>query len=249
VSKDFSWGPDFSAAVVAVVVLNQVVGPPLFKYAIIHIGEAFATAEVSGLSALNVPKGVLIVHERDDPLCTELVDLLTGNGFEVLCAEQRHLRRGPLSPLSRVGTPSQSFDSIPLLEMSKPQSGEAAVGSAADKVAPSEHSKQSGMGKNKAGSSNLDETKRASSPLAATQSKSEGCAPDGRGNLYANKDRLELGLGLRGEQKGRLQRVRAAMGRYSPVKEIVGHLRRSSLRTRRRSARCRPHGHHHQRHL
>ncbi|KAL1524951.1 hypothetical protein AB1Y20_019827 [Prymnesium parvum] len=228
VSKDFSWGPDFSAAVVAVVVLNQVVGPPLFKYAIIHIGEAFATAEVSGLSALNVPKGVLIVHERDDPLCTELVDLLTGNGFEVLCAEQRHLRRGPLSPLSRVGTPSQSFDSIPLLEMSNPQSGEAAVGSAADKVAPSEHSKQSGMGKNKAGSSNLDETKRASSPLAATPSKSEGCAPDGRGNLYANKDRLELGLGLRGEQKGRLQRVRAAMGRYSPVKEIVGHLRRSS---------------------
>ena len=73
VSADYAWGADFSTAVVAVVVLNQVVGPPLFKYAIITVGEAFATAEVRGLSVLNVPKGVLIVHEKDDPLSTELV--------------------------------------------------------------------------------------------------------------------------------------------------------------------------------
>eukprot|EP00966_Prymnesium_polylepis_P188538 4368888-Prymnesium_polylepis.1 len=56
VSSDFAWGADFSTAVVAVVVLNQVVGPPLFKYAIISAGEAFATAEVRGLSVLNVPQ-------------------------------------------------------------------------------------------------------------------------------------------------------------------------------------------------
>jgi hypothetical protein len=39
VSAHFEWGPDFAASIVAVVVCNQVVGPPLFKHVIRLVGE------------------------------------------------------------------------------------------------------------------------------------------------------------------------------------------------------------------
>ena len=39
VSAHFDWGPDFAASIVAVVVCNQVVGPPLFKHVIRLVGE------------------------------------------------------------------------------------------------------------------------------------------------------------------------------------------------------------------
>jgi Kef-type K+ transport system membrane component KefB len=35
-----SWGPAFASMMISVMVLNQVVGPPLFKYAIVKLGEA-----------------------------------------------------------------------------------------------------------------------------------------------------------------------------------------------------------------
>jgi len=40
VSNEFSsWGPSFATVVVAVIVLNQMIGPPLFKYALTKLGE------------------------------------------------------------------------------------------------------------------------------------------------------------------------------------------------------------------
>ena len=39
VSAHFDWGPDFAASIVAVVVCNQIVGPPLFKRVIRLVGE------------------------------------------------------------------------------------------------------------------------------------------------------------------------------------------------------------------
>ncbi|KAL3911050.1 MAG: hypothetical protein SGPRY_008842, partial [Prymnesium sp.] len=79
---------------------------------------------VSGLSALKVPKGVLIVHEADDPLSGELVDLLILNGFEVLCVEQRKLRSGlQLTPLSQAGI-APNLDGMPLLDINQPGSAD-----------------------------------------------------------------------------------------------------------------------------
>jgi len=41
VSKTFpSWGHEFETIIIAIIVVNQIVGPPLFKWAIKHVGEA-----------------------------------------------------------------------------------------------------------------------------------------------------------------------------------------------------------------
>ena len=40
-SAHFSWGPDFNATIVAVSVINQIVGPPLMKMALRGAGEAY----------------------------------------------------------------------------------------------------------------------------------------------------------------------------------------------------------------
>ena len=46
VSGEFSeWGAEFATIIIAVIVLNQFVGPPLFKWAITFIGEAHVRAE------------------------------------------------------------------------------------------------------------------------------------------------------------------------------------------------------------
>ena len=39
------WGSDFATLVLAVIVLNQLVGPPLFKWAITHVGESHLRAD------------------------------------------------------------------------------------------------------------------------------------------------------------------------------------------------------------
>ena len=42
------WGEDFGAVTVAVVVLNQVIGPPLFRHAILAVGESEGEARRGG---------------------------------------------------------------------------------------------------------------------------------------------------------------------------------------------------------
>lgn len=45
VSREFAtWGPEFATILIAVIILNQVVGPPLFKYSINKVGEAHVKA-------------------------------------------------------------------------------------------------------------------------------------------------------------------------------------------------------------
>ena len=39
------WGWQFATMIIAVIVLSQLVGPPLFKWAINHVGEAHARHE------------------------------------------------------------------------------------------------------------------------------------------------------------------------------------------------------------
>ena len=48
VSGEYSaWGEEFSTIIIAVIVLNQFVGPPLFKWAIIKVGESHTRADAT----------------------------------------------------------------------------------------------------------------------------------------------------------------------------------------------------------
>ena len=39
IANEFSWGPDFSTIIIAIIVINQIVGPPLFKWSLGKVGE------------------------------------------------------------------------------------------------------------------------------------------------------------------------------------------------------------------
>ena len=49
VSSEFpAWGNEFATIVIAVIILNQLVGPPLFKYALNRVGESHRRAKMPG---------------------------------------------------------------------------------------------------------------------------------------------------------------------------------------------------------
>ena len=53
VSSEFpAWGEEFATIVIAVIVLNQVVGPPLFKWSLFKVGESHKRANISGMSGI-----------------------------------------------------------------------------------------------------------------------------------------------------------------------------------------------------
>ena len=81
-SAHFVWGPDFNATIVAVSVINQIVGPPLMKYALRAAGEARHNyvpgklKDVSGMGSIGAigkanlpltgrpqPRGCLVIAE------------------------------------------------------------------------------------------------------------------------------------------------------------------------------------------
>ena len=47
------WGTDFATIIIAVIVLNQIVGPPMFKWAIRWAGEAHTRAEPTGFARVH----------------------------------------------------------------------------------------------------------------------------------------------------------------------------------------------------
>ena len=53
VSSEFPvWGSEFATIVIAVIILNQLVGPPLFKYALNKVGESHRRAKIPGFDGL-----------------------------------------------------------------------------------------------------------------------------------------------------------------------------------------------------
>ena len=70
----FAWGPDFNATIVAVSVINQVVGPPMMKYALRAAGETHHNydpkkrKEISGVSLIGtIGKANLPLTGRPQP--------------------------------------------------------------------------------------------------------------------------------------------------------------------------------------
>ena len=114
-SAHFAWGPDFNATIVAVSVINQVVGPPMMKYALRAAGEAHHNyvpnklREISGVGSIGAigkanlpltgrpqPRGALVIaqdslepelYEASD--ASVIVDRLRSRGWEVMVADQK----------------------------------------------------------------------------------------------------------------------------------------------------------------
>lgn len=53
VSKEFSvWGGEFATIVIGVIILNQIVGPPMFKFALHKVGESHKRASIPGFDGI-----------------------------------------------------------------------------------------------------------------------------------------------------------------------------------------------------
>ena len=85
VSGEFPiWGPEFATIIVSVIVLNQFVGPPLFKWALTRVGEAHpkaATPEFDGI------RDAIIFGLEDQSIA--LARQLLSHGWDVKIATTR----------------------------------------------------------------------------------------------------------------------------------------------------------------
>ncbi len=75
------WGAAFATIIISVIVLNQIVGPPFFKWAINHVGEAHPRAETPQFDGV---RDAIIFGLEDQSLA--LARLLSDNGWQVKVA-------------------------------------------------------------------------------------------------------------------------------------------------------------------
>jgi len=78
------WGEEFEAILIAVIVLNQIFGPPLFKWSIVRMGESHAKAETPGFDGVHE---ALIFGLEDQSL--SLAKTLQEHGWKVKIATMR----------------------------------------------------------------------------------------------------------------------------------------------------------------
>jgi Trk K+ transport system NAD-binding subunit len=82
VSAEFPlWGTEFATIVIAVIVLNQFAGPPLFKWALSKVGESHERANIPGFDGI---QDAIIFGLEDQSLA--LARLLKSNHWEVSIA-------------------------------------------------------------------------------------------------------------------------------------------------------------------
>ena len=78
------WGPQFATAIIAVIVLNQFIGPPLFKFAIFKVGEDRIRANTPEFDGIN---DVIIFGHESQSLA--LARQLKDNGWQVEIATKK----------------------------------------------------------------------------------------------------------------------------------------------------------------
>lgn len=78
------WGATFATIIIAVIVLNQIVGPPFFKWALYLAGEAHSRSKSSGSDDI---RDAVIFGLESDSLA--LARLLQSNGWEVRIAAKQ----------------------------------------------------------------------------------------------------------------------------------------------------------------
>jgi Trk K+ transport system NAD-binding subunit/Kef-type K+ transport system membrane component KefB len=86
------WGPSFATTMIALIVLNQVVGPPLFKWAVFLVGEDRVRADTAAFDGV---RDALIIGVEGQSL--ELARVLRANDWQVrlACPETTSLKRVP----------------------------------------------------------------------------------------------------------------------------------------------------------
>jgi Trk K+ transport system NAD-binding subunit/Kef-type K+ transport system membrane component KefB len=89
-----AWGPDFAALIIAIIVVNQLVGPPLFKWAIVLAGESHAR----GIHVDHAGHQVVIFGLEDRSLA--LANQLRAHGWQPRIAERRGTAREELPDTS-----------------------------------------------------------------------------------------------------------------------------------------------------
>lgn len=101
------WGPQFAAAVVAMIVLNQFIGPPLFKFAIFKVGEDRTRGNTPEFDGVN---DVIIFGHESQSLA--LARQLKDNGWQVELATKKE--KGTI-------TEPEDFEILYFNEISKEQ--------------------------------------------------------------------------------------------------------------------------------
>lgn len=86
VANEFtSWGPAFATMVIAIIVLNQMIGPPLFKYALTKVGENRNRAV---FKTDGVRDAIIFGYENQS---VSLAKQLKDNGWQVQIASRKSL--------------------------------------------------------------------------------------------------------------------------------------------------------------
>ena len=98
------WGPAFATTIIALIVMNQVVGPPLFKWAIFLVGEDRVRADTGAFDGV---RDALIIGVEGQSI--ELARVLQANDWQVklACPDTEALKRVPgcdvaVHPLPRI---------------------------------------------------------------------------------------------------------------------------------------------------
>ncbi len=110
VAGEFSeWGAAFATIIISVIVLNQIVGPPFFKWAINHVGEAHPRAETPQFDGV---RDAIIFGLEDQSLA--LARLLSDNGWQVKVAspEIQHAEEVENACVRILPIPDLSLDTL-----------------------------------------------------------------------------------------------------------------------------------------
>lgn len=87
IAKEFpEWGPQFSTVIIALIVLNQFIGPPLFKWAIYQVGEDRSKAPTPEFDGIR--DATIIGYESQS---VALAHQLLENGWEVQLATKKDI--------------------------------------------------------------------------------------------------------------------------------------------------------------
>ncbi len=103
------WGAAFATIIISVIVLNQIVGPPLFKWAINHVGEAHPRAETPQFDGV---RDAIIFGLEDQSLA--LARLLDKNGWQVkiACLSIKHIEKVENSHIDILKIPDLSLETL-----------------------------------------------------------------------------------------------------------------------------------------
>lgn len=114
-----TWGNEFATIVIAVIVLNQFVGPPLFKWAINRVGESRLRANVPDFDGIR--DAMIIGYETQS---IALAKQLKEHGWEAEILTKADVNQSQCPEVKLVKIPDSSLES---LEAADIQKAEAAV--------------------------------------------------------------------------------------------------------------------------